>query len=84
MPHFGLLDDILKVAYGNQTCFAEFQMTFWLVLPSWFRKLSIVCTQATFLRILLALAEKIWNETNLQEVAQDWIFPDISNQTWRH
>ena len=20
------------------------------------------------------LAEKIWNETNLQEVAQDWIF----------
>ena len=29
---------------------------------------------ATFLRRLLALAEKIWNETNLQGVAQDWMF----------
>ena len=28
----------------------------------------------TFLRRLLAFAEKIWNETNLQEVAQDWMF----------
>ena len=28
----------------------------------------------TFLRRLLALAEKIWNETNLQEVAQNWMF----------
>ena len=28
---------------------------------------------ATFLRRSLALAEKIWNETNLQDVAQDWI-----------
>ena len=38
--YFGLLDDILKVAYGSKTCFPEFQMTFWLALPSWFRKLS--------------------------------------------
>ena len=30
----------LKVAQGNNTCFAEFQITFWLALPSWFRKLS--------------------------------------------
>ena len=42
MPYFGLLDDILKVAYGNKTSFAEFQMTFWLALPSWFRKVSII------------------------------------------
>ena len=38
----------------------------------------IICStkpiDATFLRRLLALAEKIWNETNLQEVAQDWMF----------
>ena len=40
-PHFGLLDDISKVAYGNKTFFEEFQKTFWLALPSWFRKLSI-------------------------------------------
>ena len=26
------------------------------------------------LRRLLALAEKTWNETNLQEVAQEWLF----------
>ena len=36
---------ILKVAYGNKTCFAEFQMTFWLALPSWFRKLSFKDTK---------------------------------------
>ena len=42
VPYFGLLDDILKVAYGNMTCFAEFQMKFWLVLLSWFRKLSFM------------------------------------------
>ena len=38
----------------------------------------IICStkpiDATFLRRLLALAGKIWNETNLQEVAQDWMF----------
>ena len=37
----------------------------------------ICCTKpidATFLGNLLALVEKIWNKTNLQEVAQDWIF----------
>ena len=45
VPYFGLLDDILKVAYGNKTCFAEFQMTFWLALPSWFRKLSILAVR---------------------------------------
>ena len=28
----------------------------------------------TFLSRLLALAEKIWNQKNLQEVAQDWMF----------
>ena len=39
-PNFGLLDDLLKVAYGNNTSFAEYQMTFWLALPSWIRKLS--------------------------------------------
>ena len=26
------------------------------------------------LRRLLVLADKIWNETNLQEIAQDWMF----------
>ena len=41
-PHFGLLDDLLKVAYGNNASIAEYQTTFWLALPSWFRKLSIV------------------------------------------
>ena len=41
-PHFGLLDDLSKVACGNKTCFVEFQMTFWLALPSWFRKLSFI------------------------------------------
>ena len=46
MPYFGLLDDILHVAYGNKICVAEFQMKFWLALPSWFRKLSI-CSGAT-------------------------------------
>ena len=39
-PNFGLLDDSLKVAYGNNASFAEYQTTFWLALPSWFRKLS--------------------------------------------
>ena len=38
----------------------------------------IICStkpiDAMFLRRLLAFAEKIWNETNLQEVAQDWMF----------
>ena len=29
---------------------------------------------ATFLRRLLALGDKIWSETNLQEVVQDWMF----------
>ena len=41
-PHFYLSDDMLKVAYGNNTSFAEYQLTFWLALPSWFRKLSSV------------------------------------------
>ena len=39
---------------------------------------------ATFLTKLLALAEKIWNETNLQEVARDWMFLDVLNELWRH
>ena len=39
-PHIGLLYDILEVAYGNNTCFAEYQMTSWLALPSWFREVS--------------------------------------------
>ena len=43
-PHFGLLDDISKVACGNRTWFAEFQKTFWLALPSWFHKLSNITT----------------------------------------
>ena len=38
--HFGLLNDILKIAYGNKTYFAKYQVTFWLALPSWLRKLS--------------------------------------------
>ena len=29
---------------------------------------------ATFLKRLLALGDKIWNETNLQDFAQDWMF----------
>ena len=41
-PHFGLLGDILTVAYGKNTSFAEYQMTFWLALPSWFCKFSIM------------------------------------------
>ena len=36
-----MLDDQLKVAYGNNTSFAEYYMTFWLALQSCFRKLSI-------------------------------------------
>ena len=36
--HIGFMDDILKVGYGNNNCFAEYQMTFWLPLPSWFCK----------------------------------------------
>ena len=39
-PHFGLLDDISKVEYGNNTSFTEYQMTFWLAFPTWFRNLS--------------------------------------------
>ena len=31
--NFGLVDDILQVAYGNYT---ESQTTFWRALPSWF------------------------------------------------
>ena len=41
-PHFGLFDDISKVACGNKTCFAEFQVMFWLALPTGFLKLSVV------------------------------------------
>ena len=41
-PHFGLLDGLLKVAYGNNASFAENQTTFWVALPSWFRKHSTV------------------------------------------
>ena len=37
-PHFGLLDDILKVAYGNNTCFEEYQITFCPALSFWFLK----------------------------------------------
>ena len=31
-PHFGLLDDALKVAYRISACFAECQMMFWFAL----------------------------------------------------
>ena len=38
----------------------------------------IICStkpiDAMFLRRLLALAQKIWNETNLQGIAKDWMF----------
>ena len=27
-PLFGLVDDLSKVAYGNNTCFVEYEMTF--------------------------------------------------------
>ena len=40
-PHFGLFDYMLKVVYENKSCFAKYQMTFWLELQSWFRKLCI-------------------------------------------
>ena len=39
-PYIGLLCDMLEVAYGNNTCFAEYQVIFWLALPSWFRYVS--------------------------------------------
>ena len=38
--YFDLLDEILKVVCGNSACFAEYQMTFRLALPSLFRGLS--------------------------------------------
>ena len=52
-PQFGLLDDKLKVAYKNNTFFAEYQMTFWLALSSCFRKLSnhFVIESATACRV---------------------------------
>ena len=34
IPLFGILDDILNVAYVNNIFFAESQMTSWLALPS--------------------------------------------------
>ena len=34
MHHFCLFNDILKVAHGNNICFAKYQMTLWLALPS--------------------------------------------------
>ena len=40
MPHFGLFDERFKVAYGDNTCFVEYHMTFCPALPSWFCKLS--------------------------------------------
>ena len=39
---FGLLGDALKVAYGNNASFVEYQMMLWMALPSWFRKLSFI------------------------------------------
>ena len=42
-PYLGLLDDISKVAYGNNASFAGFQMTLCLALPSWFHKLCNKC-----------------------------------------
>ena len=53
MPYFGLLDDMLKVAYRNNTCFAEFQSTCRLALPSSFRKLFfIAATPYVYLLVL--------------------------------
>ena len=37
-PRYDLLDDVLKVVCRNDTCFAEYQMTFWLDLPKSSRK----------------------------------------------
>ena len=58
-PYSGILDDISNVAYGNNASFAEFQMKFWLVLPSWFRKLSeakLVLAKSSF----MVLKEDFW------------------------
>ena len=41
-PHFGLVDDIFKIAYENNTLLRAYQMTFRLALPSWSRKVFLV------------------------------------------
>ena len=53
--HFGLVDDVLKVANGIDTCFLEHYMMFLLALPSWLCKTSTANSRAVYAGLQLAL-----------------------------